>query len=1184
MSDVPNTPSKSPGITRRQLELAKWDNESFNEFGEFDFSLGEESAPKSPKSPSLKPPSLKSSSLKSSSLKSPKSIFKSSGRYDGDLSDKNLGTTSRKGDSSKHSLSISQLGTRETEEPSKKGWFWQRKKNEKKTRGKMGHRDSIAIAQDRSDSISIAQKSQSTTTKITQANKFTKTVEDCETEFHDAIRDHDWEFLEGLLKEYDPSLYKKEKKKGKNQPKKKMKIQKYIPDLPKIRKEKEGPEIPISPLLALDSKGRTPLHLCCIEPTPSKLLLRAMNCERNAAAVKDKEGNLPLHLAIQSKRKVNVIERLVRGYYQGSWTADGDGRTPLMLAIEIVIKKQEEEEIYPTKTYWGFPVSPEDIKWQDDQERIWEMPRFLIQNRLDRRKRLLSVEYTQVLLALNKCAPPKVISNILVAGRKCLLKEEVAEKVIFLLISRQYPISLFKWFTQAVTTNFIKEQQDFTGCGVVSAHFRVGCMKHIDSSTKRERDSFAITMKRIAYARKNGKELILTPQYIEWWEKLKLFINLWATHFWEEDDENSVSDSTLLHNALMNPDSPPLLIQLLAKLYPDSVLLNHPRTAALPLHFACRQWKFREYPPRRGEKIVDLDQICEEFLKDDPKQTRMRNRDRLPLHHAIAAGKTWDFIKPLVTHDSASLLARDPTTCLRPFQLAALKVHQTFDIDAVARREFQPMVWNTMANSERDRQMRKLLNHYNLQQLDVIYELLRHRPTAVKKVLSAKEVMSEALRKENERIARENLVTTTRTKLVRSLFRLGNVEGHFIGWCYECNSDGAWKPHRTNFPMAKEAIIDGLIPRGMDKWWRKLKFWLWQDCPWDNIPRRADYLLHCALCNPKVSPWIVELIMECFPRSATIPLPNSDGCYPLHIACVTDTYLPLAFEFPNKRNSIEMVAKAFREAILLKWNDTLPLHYAILKRKDWSEMRLMAEDEPVSLAIPDSENDFFPFQLMALHKLYTKMEIQRFVNIAMITIGKNHWEKTHPVKRTEQMKEVLLKHETESLGCIFELLKRNPMLVHVGTGGDGIEPTEAPIGRISIEEYLEMLESNLPSGDNGETPDAIEDEPSIQLEEESGDNSKTPPGEEEESLSEDNRPHLGKESAVVSDQSSEDDTEEPLDSENEIEIVMNLSSDESTEESDLDPLDNEIGVRRSQVAPDLAEQSALLDVMLDDYM
>jgi hypothetical protein len=112
----------------------------------------------------------------------------------------------------------------------------------------------------------------------------------------------------------------------------------------------------------------------------------------------------------------------------------------------------------------------------------------------------------------------------------------------------------------------------------------------------------------------------------------------------------------------------------------------------------------------------------------------------------------------------------------------------------------------------------------------------------------------------------------------------------------------------------------------MDRWWKKLKFWLWQDCPWNNIPRRDDFLLHCALFNPDVSPWIIELVLECFPRSASIPLPESNGCYPLHIACVAVSYVPLPFEFPNSRISIEMVAKCFRDAMLLKWNNQLPIH------------------------------------------------------------------------------------------------------------------------------------------------------------------------------------------------------------------------------------------------------------------
>jgi hypothetical protein len=171
----------------------------------------------------------------------------------------------------------------------------------------------------------------------------------------------------------------------------------------------------------------------------------------------------------------------------------------------------------------------------------------------------------------------------------------------------------------------------------------------------------------------------------------------------------------------------------------------------------------------------------------------------------------------------------------------------------------------------------------------------------------------------------DDVVTTTQMKLVRAMFGLGNVSAHFIGWCYENTAKG-WKPHRRNLAVVKEAILDGFIPMNMDRWWKKLKFWLWQDCPWNNIPRRDDFLLHCALCNPDVSPWIIELVLECFPRSASIPLPESNGCYPLHIACVAVSYVPLPFEFPNSRISIEMVAKCFRDAMLLKWNNQLPIH------------------------------------------------------------------------------------------------------------------------------------------------------------------------------------------------------------------------------------------------------------------
>lgn len=110
-----------------------------------------------------------------------------------------------------------------------------------------------------------------------------ETIPDFETVYHEAIRDHDWDGLEVLLKDYDFELYKKPSQAPKKKQTKKLRVAKYLPELPSFRKEKQ---VPISPFLGLDALGRTPLHLCCVVPVPSKLVIRVLNSARDAAAVK----------------------------------------------------------------------------------------------------------------------------------------------------------------------------------------------------------------------------------------------------------------------------------------------------------------------------------------------------------------------------------------------------------------------------------------------------------------------------------------------------------------------------------------------------------------------------------------------------------------------------------------------------------------------------------------------------------------------------------------------------------------------------------------------------------------------------------------------------------------------------------------------------------------------------------
>jgi hypothetical protein len=409
-----------------------------------------------------------------------------------------------------------------------------------------------------------------------------ETIPDFETEYHEAIRDHDWDGLEVLLKDYDFELYKKPVPKAKKKQTKKLRVAKYLPELPSFRKEKQ---VPISPFLGLDALGRTPLHLCCVIPVPGKLLIRVLNSARDAAAVKDQTGSLPLHLAVQQERSVDVINRLVRGYFQGSWMGDGRGRTPLAWAVEVARKKQEAENVKCTGTYWGFPASPDDVSWQERQTIVWELAHFLVQNREARHKKLLLSEHELIVIALREAAPPEVISLLISTGKDAFKKEELAGKSMSLLISRQYSIDLLQKLLHVMPQGFAKLHKDISGRGVVASQYRIGC-----TSLSHKRDSFRVTMQKLANAKNNLQKDFTPPaQYQEWWEKLKFLINLWGTHVFDgsEDQKDYFhEDELLLHSALTNPDVPPSLVQLLALLFPDSPDLEHPKSNALPVRFS----------------------------------------------------------------------------------------------------------------------------------------------------------------------------------------------------------------------------------------------------------------------------------------------------------------------------------------------------------------------------------------------------------------------------------------------------------------------------------------------------------------------------------------------------------------------------------------------------------------------
>ena len=137
-------------------------------------------------------------------------------------------------------------------------------------------------------------------------NQEPEILEDHSNEWHATISKRDWETLEQMMQSYNHKLYNKS-------PQKKLRVLKYFPNkaAPSIKEAYSG----ACPLLQVDSKGRTPLHLACKEHMPQKLFMRLFFMERNAACKLDTDGRVPLHYAIIANHSKHILDRLVSSHF-----------------------------------------------------------------------------------------------------------------------------------------------------------------------------------------------------------------------------------------------------------------------------------------------------------------------------------------------------------------------------------------------------------------------------------------------------------------------------------------------------------------------------------------------------------------------------------------------------------------------------------------------------------------------------------------------------------------------------------------------------------------------------------------------------------------------------------------------------------------------------------------------------
>ncbi|KAL3924363.1 MAG: hypothetical protein SGILL_001092 [Bacillariaceae sp.] len=210
-----------------------------------------------------------------------------------------------------------------------------------------------------------------------------------------------------------------------------------------------------------------------------------------------------------------------------------------------------------------------------------------------------------------------------------------------------------------------------------------------------------------------------------WWEQTKECI-------WEEYNGDLPRDDLyLLHAALYNPETPPLLVELLLEIFPASVSKPVPGTATYPLHIAAGTTAYHRHPFEMPYGMDNLHLV----LSAGKRLVRRRSNGRLPLHICLSRGKSWKEVRPLVMAFPSSLMMEDPQTGLVPFQLmASFKLtsrENALRYSAFIERHTRNVDLQRLSAKDKALAFNRIRKKQELTQVTCIFELLRHRPSAM---------------------------------------------------------------------------------------------------------------------------------------------------------------------------------------------------------------------------------------------------------------------------------------------------------------------------------------------------------------------------------------------------------------------------------------------------------------------
>eukprot|EP00980_Cylindrotheca_fusiformis_P018037 scaffold5768_cov128-Cylindrotheca_fusiformis.AAC.3 len=919
-------------------------------------------------------------------------------------------------------------------------------------------------------------------------NEQSPEVED-ELKYHLYVANESWDKLKRQLKKYDAKYYKMMRERAEqeleqaekdgspddgNSPGGRKWGQSLRISLKRasIQRFRADPSEVISPLLTCDRQGRTPLHLACMRKTPGHILADLLSAERIAASMEDCSGRTPLHYAAQSGQNQLILEKIIQAYPNAMKNRDEKERTPLWFAVQSACRqsrlvKGADKNGYPF--CWRTPLSEEEKGWQFHQQQQWSNVEFLLLQFVRRKRTLVSFDQNLMMQAMEFGAPPDTIRNFIIGNEKYLkAKDDFAGSAVAMCVKRQYSTDILEYLLDtcreraplvmgslqnAMISYYLKglhSYRDGTPSFCRQILDRAAHESDVREIGKEAEEAFG-GLTSIEEEDSDGfhdasdsrDDVIveLSPECSAWWGRLRylIFYSAYGATFGGKD---SIQDVHLVHAALSVSISPPSLIQLLIIMYPRSRYKLCPVFKALPIHIACTRWKYDllQVQPDRSQTHV-----LKQLIIGDQRQIVRRHGGRLPLHLALAVGQSWSFVRIFLRIDQKSFGIRDPITKLFPFQLAALRL-QGKNLKMHLRNRNTPEQWMGYSERKKREQLMDTERTFERKQIETIFELLRRHPNAISgKVLHRKP----------------------------SFEGVGPVSKHYLSLAYVQTAQG-WEPFPAAIKLLRQSIVRGRIATELQSWWEALKVKIWSYSSATQLPKTQKYLLHAALYNPDTPPLIIQLLLELFPQSASIPVPQSET-YPLHIAAGTIKYHPQRFEIPFSTNSLHLVLLAFDDAAYMFSNGRLPIHICIAGGKTWDEIGPLAQYAPLALHVADERSHLMPFQQMATFKATSKenalrfsLKVERHTNI----VDAGHLSATD---RGKLLKALYKKIDNDVLSSIFELLRTEPSVLHAFVAGSSkpVPENNRQVIEAAKDQKRELLEKFVRDMENSSSRDLL---------------------------------------------------------------------------------------------------------------